>query len=124
VVRTSFDAERAFEGESFTARPVFRNERTKVVCAFFEPGQFIPVHAPGSDVVVAPQDGSGIVREGGTDHTVEPGDVVVVPADTERGIRASDADGLEALLVVRPPPSDPEHEPVRSGLENGEFDPT
>jgi quercetin dioxygenase-like cupin family protein len=123
MVHTTFDDERQYEEESFSAQPIFRGERTKVVCGYFEPGQFIPVHAPGSDVVVAPQAGSGVVRDGEAEHAVEPGDVVVVPADTDRGIRASDDERLEALMVVTPPPTDAEHEPVRRGLRTGAFDP-
>jgi len=95
----------------------------KVVCGYFEPGQFIPVHAPASDVAIHVQSGTGVVRDGDTERAVEPGDVVVVAADTDRGVKAG-ADGrLEALLVTAPPPADAEHEPVREGLKKGEFDP-
>jgi quercetin dioxygenase-like cupin family protein len=123
MVHTNFDAERDYDGDSFSAQPIFRGERTKVVCAYFESGQFIPVHAPGSDVVIAPQSGSGVVRDGEDEHPVEPGDVVVVPAETDRGIRASEDERLEALMVVTPPPTDAEHEPVRRGLRSDTFDP-
>jgi quercetin dioxygenase-like cupin family protein len=118
-----FDAERAYDPERFTAQEVFRTERSKVVCGYFEPGQFIPVHAPGSDVVVSVREGTGTVREGDTDHRVGPGDVVVVEADTARGVRADD-ERLEALLVTAPHPSDAEHTPVREGIRRDEFDPT
>jgi quercetin dioxygenase-like cupin family protein len=64
-----------------------------------------------------------VVRDGEEEHAVEPGDVVVVPADVDRGVRASDDERLEALLVVTPPPADGEHEPVRRGLRTGTFDP-
>jgi quercetin dioxygenase-like cupin family protein len=120
---TSFDIERTYDEDRFNARTVFQTERTKVVCAYFEPGQFIPVHAPGSDVVIAPQSGSGMVRDGCEEHAVEPGDVVVVPAETDRGIRADEDACLEALLVVTPPPTDADHELVRRGIRTGEFDP-
>lgn len=118
-----FDEKRAYDGERFSAVEGFRSERAKVICGFFEPGQFIPVHAPASDLVVSVRSGTGLVREGDTDHRVEPGDVIVVPADIERGIKASDAERLEALLVTAPPPTDAEHGPVREGLQRGEFDP-
>jgi len=48
---------------------------------------------------------------------------VTVPAGSERGIRAGEDERLEAVLVTAPPPTDAEHEPVRRGLESGEFDP-
>jgi quercetin dioxygenase-like cupin family protein len=118
-----FDAQRAYDEEQFAAHGAFRSDRAKVVCGFFEPGQFIPVHAPASDVVVSVRSGTGLVREGETDHRVEPGDVVVVPANRDRGIRADEDSRLEALLVTAPPPTDAEHDPVRRGLRAGEFDP-
>jgi hypothetical protein len=49
---------------------------------------------------------------------------VVIEAGTARGIRADEAERLEVLLVTAPPPSDAEHEPVREGIQRGEFDPT
>ncbi|WP_338738098.1 cupin domain-containing protein [Haloplanus salilacus] len=118
-----FDAQREYDDERFAAHGVFRSDRTKVVCGFFEPGQFIPVHAPDSDVVVSVRSGTGRVREGETDHAVEPGDVVVVAAGTARGVEADDDARLEALLVTAPPPTDAEHDPVRKGLREGEFEP-
>jgi quercetin dioxygenase-like cupin family protein len=118
-----FDAERTYDDERFTAREVFRTERSKVVCGYFEPGQFVPVHAPSSDVVVSVREGTGIVREGETAHRVGPGDVVVVEAGTARGVRAAE-ERLEALLVTAPPPTDAEHDPVRRGIRQGEFEPT
>ena len=113
----------AFDDEQFAAHKVFKTDNLQVVCGYFEPGQFIPVHAPDSDLVVAVQSGTGVVREGETDHRVEPGDVVTVAAGTDRGVKADDDSQLEALLVTAPPPTDAEHEPVRRGLRRGEFDP-
>lgn len=121
--KTSFDAERTDDDDRFSAVEVFRSDRQKTICGFFEPGQFIPVHAPASDIAVVVQSGTGVIRDGEDEHRVEPGDVVVVDAETNRGIKADDA-RLEALMVVSPPPTDEEHGPVREGLERGEFDPT
>ncbi|MFB6073564.1 MAG: cupin domain-containing protein [Haloarculaceae archaeon] len=119
---TSLDAERAYDDERFTARTIHETERQKVVLGYFEPGQFIPVHAPDSDVAITVLSGEGVVREGETTHAVGPGDVVVVPAGTERGVRAGE-ERLEATLVTAPPPTDAEHGPVRKGLRTGQFDP-
>lgn len=118
-----FDAERTYDDERFVAREAFGTDRSKVVCGYFEPGQFIPVHAPASDVVVSVRSGTGIVRDGESTHRVGPGDVVAVAAGTARGIRADEDARLEALLVTAPPPGDAEHAPVRAGIERGEFDP-
>jgi len=123
VPATSVDAEREYDAERFATSGVFRSDRMKVVCGYFEPGQFIPVHAPDSDVAITVRSGAGIVREGETEHAVEPGDVVVVEAGTDRGVKASEGERLEAVLVTAPPPTDAEHAPVREGLKRGEFDP-
>jgi len=120
---TDFDAERAYDADQFAAHTVFETDDLRVVCGYFEPGQFIPVHAPDSDLVVAVQSGTGVVREGESEHRVEDGDVVTVDAGTDRGVKADDDTRLETLLVTAPPPTDAEHEPVRAGLRRGEFDP-
>jgi len=123
MVATDFDAERTYDEHRFSARTVFQSDRMKVVLGYFEPGQFIPVHAPASDVAVTVRSGRGVVRDGEAERAVEPGDVVVVPAGTDRGVRADSAGRLEALLVTAPPPSDEEHGPVREGLARDVFDP-
>jgi quercetin dioxygenase-like cupin family protein len=120
---TDFDTERAYDDDRFSTSEAFKSDRVKVICGYFEPGQFIPVHAPASDLVVNVQSGTGTVREGETERSIGPGDVVVVEAETERGIKADDGTRLELLLVTAPPPTDEEHEPVREGLKRGEFDP-
>ncbi|WP_267643280.1 cupin domain-containing protein [Haloarchaeobius amylolyticus] len=118
-----FETVRTYDEERFSAQEVFRTDRSKVVCGFFEPGQFVPVHAPASDVVISVRRGTGVVREAETEHQVGPGDAVVVEAGTARGIRAADDERLEALLVTAPPPTEAEHDPVRRGIRAGEFEP-
>jgi quercetin dioxygenase-like cupin family protein len=123
MTATDFDTERAYDDERFSTSELFHNDRLKVICGYFEPSQFIPVHAPASDLVLNVQSGTGTVRDGDTDRSIEPGDVVVVEAETARGIKADGDTRLELLLVTAPPPTDAEHEPVRKGLQRGEFDP-
>ena len=123
MVATSFGTERTYDEEAFSARTVFESERQKVVLGFFEPGQFIPVHAPASDVAITVQSGRGVVHDAGDTRQVEPGDVVVVEAGAARGVRADEETRLEATLVTAPPPSDAEHAPVREGLRRDVFDP-
>ncbi|NEU55544.1 cupin domain-containing protein [Halorussus sp. MSC15.2] len=123
MVATDFDAEREYDDEQFSAQSVFRSDRMKVVLGYFEPGQFIPVHAPDSDVAITVREGRGVVRDGDDEHAVGPGDVVVVPAGEDRGVKADADRRLEATLVTAPPPTDAEHDPVREGLKRGEFDP-
>jgi len=123
VPKTTVDAERSYDDAQFTAVTVHETVRQKVVLGYFEPGQFIPVHAPDSDVAITVLSGTGVVRDGDDEHPVEPGSVVVVPAGTDRGVRASDDERLEATLVTAPPPTDAEHDPVRRGLRTDQFDP-
>lgn len=122
MVATSLDDERTYDDEQFTARTIHESEHQKVVLGYFEPGQFIPVHAPASDVAITVVSGTGTIRDGDQEHQVEPGDVVAVPAGEDRGVRAGDQ-RLEATLVTAPPPTDAEHDPVRQGLREGTFDP-
>jgi len=124
MVATSIDDQRAYDEAQFTAETIHQTDQQKVVLGYFEPGQFIPVHAPDSDVAITVLDGTGIVRDGPDEQPVEPGSVIVVPAGTERGVRADEDSRLEASLVTAPPPTDEEHEPVRRGLKHGEFDPS
>jgi len=119
---TTLDAEREYDDPRFAAHEVHRTDRSKTVCGYFDPGQFIPVHAPDSDVTVVVQRGTGVVRDGDVEHEVGPGSVVTVPAGTDRGVRAN-GERLEAVLVTAPPPTDAEHEPVRRGLKRDEFEP-
>lgn len=123
MVYSNFDSERAYDDQRFTARTIFESTRMKVVLGYFAPGQFIPVHAPESDVAIAVQSGTAVVRDGNEEHTVKPDDVVVVDAGTERGIRANETERMEALLVTAPPPTDEEHDPVRTGIRENTFDP-
>jgi hypothetical protein len=67
-----FDTERTYDSERFAAQEVFRTDRSNVVCGFFDPGQFIPVHAPGNDVIISVRDGTGVVREGDSNTESAP----------------------------------------------------
>jgi quercetin dioxygenase-like cupin family protein len=119
---TTVTAQREYSDGKFTAREITRTDHSKTVCGYFEPGQFIPVHAPDSDVTIVVQSGKGTIRDGETDHEVTAGSVVTVPAGRKRGVRA-EGERLEAVLVTAPPPTDAEHDPVRRGIKNDEFEP-
>ena len=123
MVHTDFESERTYDDQRFTAQTIFESPQMKVVLGYFEPGQFIPVHAPESDVAIAVQSGTAVVRDGSEEHDVVPGDMVVVEAGTERGIRTDESERMEALLVTAPPPTDKEHDPVRTGIRENTFDP-
>lgn len=122
MTETSFDDERRYNDERFSAQTFYADDVQKTVLGYFEAGQFIPVHAPDSTLTVVVQQGGGVVRDGDDEHGIEVGDVVVVPAGVERGVRAG-GEGLEALLVTSPPPTEEEHEKVHEGLSKGVFEP-
>lgn len=121
--RTSFEAARRFDDDRFQTEVVHEDAHQKTMLGFFEPGQFVPVHAPGSTLTVYVREGDGVVVEGDDEHDVRPDDVVTVPADEDRGVRASEQSQMETLLVVSPPPGAAEHEPVKRGLSEGLFRP-
>jgi len=122
VPKTSFDDEREYDEEKFNPRRLHADDVQKTALGYFEPGQFIPVHAPDSTLTVIAHEGGGVVRDGDDEHEVEAGNVVVVPAGNKRGVRAGD-EGLEAALVVSPPPTEADHEKVHEGLRKGVFEP-
>lgn len=122
MAKTNFTVARRFDEDRFHAETLHEDTHQKTVLAYFEPGQFVPVHAPDSTVTIYVRDGAGTVVEGDDEHDVYMHDVVTVPAGDRRGIRAEDG-RMEALLVVAPPPGDEAHEPVRRGLAEGVFRP-
>lgn len=123
MVHVDFETKRAYDARRFTAQTVFESGRMEVVLGYFAPGQFVPVHAPESEVVIAVQSGTVTVRDGGEEHEINSGDVVVVGAGTARGVRTTEDARMEALLVTAPPPTDGEHDPVRRGIRENTFDP-
>lgn len=120
--KTDFDTEREYDEKKFSAREFHVDDVQKTIIGYFGPGQFIPVHAPDSTLTVVVRQGGGVVRDGEDEHEVEEGSVVVVPAGVDRGVRAGD-EGLEAALVVSPPPTEADHEKVREGIRKNVFDP-
>ena len=66
---TDFDTERVRRRAVHRPRGV--PERLEVVCGYFEPGQFIPVHALSSDIAIHVREG---LRRGVFDPRAEVGD--------------------------------------------------
>lgn len=122
MIETDFDSEREYIDERFNPETVYEDDNLKTVLGFFKPQQFIPVHAPDSTLCIYVHEGGGIVRSLDGEHEIGKGDVVVIPAGDHRGICAK-KEGIEALLITSPPPSEADHDRVREGLREGEFDP-
>lgn len=106
-----------YEAAQFNPITLAETERGKTILACFEPGQFIPVHAPAVDLTLAVLEGEGHVVAGIEEERIGPGAIVVVPAGKERGVRAETR--LVALHVVTPTPSAADHAEVRAGPERG-----
>ncbi len=107
----------SYDTAEFNAIPLAETERGKTILACFEPGQFIPVHAPAVDLTLVVLEGEGQVVADHQEDRVGPGAIVVVTAGEARGVRAETR--LVALHVVTPPPSEADHVEVRAGLERG-----
>jgi len=91
----------------------------KAVLTCREPGQFIPVHRPGVDMMLIVLEGNGQVVAEDTQEAVHSGAVIFVPAGEARGVRAETR--LVALHVVGPPPTEKDHFEVMAKLKDGKW---
>ncbi len=110
----------AFQAGKFSARTIFENAEGKVVMAYFEPGQFIPVHAPNSNVTLVVMEGEGTVVAGNEKRDVTRGDVVVISRGERRGVLAKT--GLIVIHAVSPLPGPHDHDEVKAKLLAGRFE--
>ena len=104
----------AFRPERFNAVPLAANQRVKAVLTCFEPGQFIPAHRPGVDMVLVVLEGEGVFANGEAEQPIGPGCTVFVPAGGVRGVKATTR--MVALHVVTPPPTEADHREVAAAL--------
>jgi quercetin dioxygenase-like cupin family protein len=107
----------AFRPERFNPVLVAAGSHMKAVLTCLEPGQFIPVHRPGVDMVLVVLEGDGQIVAGDAETPVQTGAVIFVPAGEARGLKAGTR--LVALHVVGPPPSEKDHVEVMSKLKQG-----
>jgi quercetin dioxygenase-like cupin family protein len=91
----------------------------KALLTCLEPGQFIPVHRPGVDMLLIVLEGDGQLIAGDHHETAGPGTIAFVPAGEARGVKA--ATRLVALHVVSPPPTEKDHVEVMARLKQGEW---
>ena len=115
----SFTDRVAFQPEHFNPVVLAENERTKVILACFEPGQFIPVHRPNVDLTLVVLQGEGKMVAGEEEHELRPGALAFVPAGEARGIQSQTR--LVVLHVVTPPPTEEDHTSVKAGLQRGQW---
>ena len=107
----------SFRAEKFNPVVLGGSARMKAVLTCLEPGQFIPVHRPGVDMLLVVLEGEGRVVAGDREEIAQTGTAVFVPAGEARGLKAESR--LVALHVVSPPPTDADHVEVAARLKQG-----
>lgn len=95
-------------------RTLLERPQLRALLIYLEPGQELPPHRPGSDLILAVLDGAGQLLAGGQVRHVRAGDLAVVPAGQPRGIRCLEG-RLVALGVVTPPPGGDDHRQLEDG---------
>lgn len=109
----------AFRPERFNPVVFAGDERTRVIVASFEPGQFIPEHRPGVDLTLYVIEGEGSIVAGDREERVGPGSLVFVGAGEARGVKA--VTRLVILHVVSPIPTEADHAEVAAGFQRGSW---
>jgi quercetin dioxygenase-like cupin family protein len=109
-----------FNPGRFTPVGLAETERSKVVLACFEPGQFIPVHTPKVDVMLLVLEGEGTLVAGDQKQKVGPGSVAFAAAGEARGVKADTR--MVILHVVSPRPTQQDHVEVMSKLQSGNWE--
>ena len=105
----------AFRPERFNPVLVAAGAHMKAVLTCLDPGQFIPVHCPGVDMILIVLEGEGRIAAGADQEAIHAGAVVFVPAGEARGLKAESR--LVALHVVSPPPTEKDHVEVIAKLK-------
>lgn len=119
VILDSYQNAISFRPEKFNAVMMGASNHMKGVLTCFEPGQFIPVHRPGVDMLLVVLEGEGRVVAGEREQDARPGTVLFVPAGEARGVKA--ATRMVALHVVSPPPTESDHAEVGARLQQGQW---
>lgn len=107
-----------FGKEHFEAVPLVKTDKSVLMVIGLEPGQAIPVHHPGSDVVITILEGEATLVSG--DEVLEhagPGAVLHAPAGQARGIRADKR--TIALAMACPLPTPEDHREVAEHFAKG-----
>ena len=120
IVRVNAKDLKSYNDNRFAPNVVFNSPGIKVVLAYFKPGQFIPVHTPGVNVILYILEGEAEVVAGEERITAGKDDLIVVPEGLKRGVRAISE--LTLLHVVQPPPSEADHNEVHAKLAENKFE--
>ena len=96
----------SFNPEKMGKATIFQSERILVGLNAFEPGQQHSLHAhAGMDKVYQVLSGSGVFLLENEEIAMEPGVMLVAPADVLHGIRNTGGDRLVVLAILAPGPS-------------------
>lgn len=106
-----------FKPDRFNPVVLAETDRSKVVLACFEAGQFIPVHSPNVDVMLLVLEGEGTLVAGNDKQKVRPGALAFAAAGEKRGVHADTR--MVLLHVVSPRPTQNDHLEVMSKLQRG-----
>ena len=120
LVKTNAKELKSFSENNFSPNVVYQSSEIKVVLAYFKKDQFIPVHAPGVDLILYILEGEAEVVAGDERFSAVKDDLIVVPRGAKRGIKALAE--LAILHVVQPPPSAENHNEVHTKLAQGRFE--
>ncbi|BDC17587.1 DUF2249 domain-containing protein [Acidianus sp. HS-5] len=104
-------------GDTFTPVPVLRKNEYGVILVFFKAGQYIPVHAPDSDLIFYVLQGKGTAYVDNKEVEIREGSIIIVPRGVKRGIKAETY--MEALHIVVPSPSPEDHEKIMGAAMKG-----
>ncbi|BDB98332.1 DUF2249 domain-containing protein [Saccharolobus caldissimus] len=104
-------------GDIFTPIPVLRKDEYGVILVFFKAGQYIPIHAPDSDLIFYVLQGKGTAYVDNKEFEIREGSIIIVPKGVKRGIKAETY--MEALHIVIPTPSAEDHEKVMGAAREG-----
>ena len=119
VVFASYKDSIAFNPARFNPVALAQSDKVRVLLVCLEPGQFIPVHQPGVDMLLLVLEGEGLAAVGKQDTKVGPGAVVFVKTGEVRGLKAQSR--FVSLHVVVPPPNEADHREVMAGLDRGSW---
>ena len=120
IVKVNMKELKSFDEKKFNPKVLYQTDNIKVIAAYFEPGQFIPVHSPGVDVVLCVFEGEAEIIAGEEKFIAKKNDLIVVPKGKRRGVKALTE--LTLLHVVQPPPSEKDHIEVHQKLAAGKFE--
>lgn len=107
-----------FGPDHFQAVPIARTANSMTMVIGLEAGQAIPVHHPHSDVTITILEGEVTLVSGDEDlEHAGPGAVLLAPAGSARGMRASKK--TIAIAVASPPPGPDDHKEVAEHFAKG-----